>query len=258
MRKLFLMLYFFALVLLSYSDRIKIGGDQRGMLSVDTGQWQYTFRLKDNILISLARNSGEQNLLADIKGGGGHWIYVTGSGGGNDSKTIFRQGEHPVTASYEILTMNETEAVIRLTTILGALRINDVYVFESQIGVVTQRFEIEALEMIPNFTLLSWQAKMGTEGSQKGPFDWFLWGQGANCIVRDEDKLKTDATLLKSGIQVDTRQTKSMTYWLDPKSMDNKFIAMLSRDHNQFWLMTFPADDKSPWYFWECRSRCGL
>lgn len=242
-------LWLFVLSVGVLADGLQVMTSSNGDLTVDNGKWQYTFRSKDNLLTSIAKSKGGPSVLADIPGGGGHWIYVTGSGRGNDPKRLYRQGDEKVIASHEILSVDNKKAVIRFVTTLNALRIEDVLTFDAQTGFVTQTFEVKAVKTIPNLTLLSWQAKLGTGGGQAEPFDWFLWGSGAECIVRDEDKLKTDGTLQKPGVKVDIQNAKTSTYWLRPKSMDEKFIAMLSRKQDQFWMLAFPNKDNSPWYF---------
>lgn len=248
MKKWILGLLVFFISVVTLAEDIKITG-QNGNLTIDNGTWQYTFRTKDNLLTSVAESGGGPNLLTDVRGGGGHWIYVTGSGEANDPKRIFRQGESPSTASYQILYVDQSRAVIRFVTILDALRIEDVYTVGVQTGFVKQAFEIEAVKTIPNLTLLTWQTKLGASGKQAEPFDWFCWGPGVDCIVRNEDKLTTGGTLQKPGVKVDIRKATSVTYWIRPKSMNDKFISMLSREHNQFWLLAFSDEDNSPWYF---------
>lgn len=233
-----------------WADGIQVtGSGTTGDITVDNGKWRYTFRLKDNLLTGLAKSGGGPNLLTKVKGGGGHWIYLTGVGSKNDPKQMYRQGEAVVTASHQILYVDDSKAVIRFITMLEALKIEDVYTFEAQSEFIMQAFKIEAVKRIPNLTLLTWQAKLGTSGKQAEPFDWFFWGKADHCVVRNEDRLSTSGIIQKLGVKVNTRKVTTETYWLEQKSMDENFIAMFSRKRHQFWMLAFPVEDDSPWYF---------
>ncbi len=244
MKKWVVVLLLYVMSVVVWADGIQVTGD----LTVDNGKWQYTFRAKDNLLTGVAKSGGGPNVLATLKGGGGHWIYVTGAGDSKDPKRMYRQGEATVTASHQILYVDDSKTVIRFVTILNAFEIEDVYTFESQSEYIMQTFKVTAVKRIPNLTLLTWQAKLGSSGKQAEPFDWFFWGKADRCIVRNEERLSTSGTIQKGGVKVHSGKT-SETYWLEQKSVDEKFIAMFSRKHRQFWMLAFPVEDKSPWYF---------
>lgn len=222
-----------------------VENDEEGILTVDNGQSKYVFRTKNNLLINVVNSDNGQNLFSSRDGA--RWIYLIHSGAQGDRKKAFRQGQTEDPASHEIVQTDENRVVIRLSTKLSALQIEEVYIFESD-GAIEQQYEIEVIETIPNMVLFCWEAKLGASGDMTEPFDRFFWGNGPG-VLRNETQLKTVGEIRGPTIRVsDTREWISC-YWLKPSDLQERFIALLDSKSGRYFMLAFEPDGQQPWFF---------
>ncbi len=224
---------------------------QQGILEVSNSDYRYAFRLKDNLLVEASGKSSNTNLIADVTGGGGHWIYVSGSGAKNDAKKLYRQGGKVSTrkASFRIVKVNDNQAVIHFLTIIKDIAIDEEYTFTANSPVVRRNCQLTAMNDIPDLALISWQVKLGESGSETSPYDLFAWGRGAECIIRNENQLTTEGTISDVAVAVDGERPWTATYWLKPDKMKEQFISTFSSKEKQAWTLMFSESQRHPWYF---------
>lgn len=228
-----------------------IKDDKKGVLIVQNSLYRYVFRIKDNLLLEVSKSPFQSNFIADVKGGGGHWIYVTGSGSKADPQKIYRQGEARSKASYHIVDIKEDQAVIDFCTVIGDIEFKEIYAFSTNSSTVKRTYRVTALNDIPNLTLISWQVKLGKDGGRAGnsPYDTFTWGSGAVCIIRNETRLKTAGKTRALIMPVKVRSPWIRTYWLNPEELKEQFVALFNSVNQESWILAFSKTKLHPRYF---------
>ena len=232
-----------------------VGDGKSGLLIIETSAYRYAFRTKDNVLVEATTRRSPTNLVATVKGAGGHWIYVTGRGTRAHPKKLHRQGEVRGEASHRIREVTGDRALIEFRSVVHDLEIVEEFAFSADSPVVRREYRVRALNEIPDLTLLSWQVKLGKSGAEQIPYDTFLWGSGARCIVRNEQRLATVDEIDDPSVAVAAESAWTATYWLDPGQMREQFIATLSTTTEETWILAFPERDRVPWYFFGDRGR---
>jgi len=200
--------------------------------------------MKDNLLADVVESQSGKNLLSV---NGARWIYHTNTGVEGDKRKAFRQGEVKDPASHEIMESSPDRAVLGLHTKLGVLQINEVYTFKSD-GDIEQRYDIEAMETIPDMALFCWEARLGVNGEMTEPFDRFFWGSGPGTL-RNENELKTVGEIRGPTIRVSETRDWISCYWMKPSDLKERFIGMQDSKNGRYWMLAFEPDGQQPWFF---------